>query len=105
MKLITRQLLAELAASRWHSQYHRDGEWRTVVSGNAKIIHDKLLDIGMHPSPDGVDAAIGNDSWTRVQCDCCNQEVDRAVSVDVTYGKYGTHICEKCVDKMKAMFT
>ena len=105
MNIITRQTLARDAAGRWHGQYFRNGAWRSPVLGDAQKIHERLMDLGLAPNPEDVDRVIGNDSWTRNMCSCCSKYAERVVSVDVTSGEYSTHICEKCVGEMKALFT
>lgn len=104
MKLITRQDLANDSASRWAAQYqHRDGTWKSPFFDPSKI-HTSLVALGQNPTPDQVDAVIGNESWTRLTCCHCKQPAPCVARVDVTGGEYVTDICENCVSNMAVLF-
>lgn len=103
MKIITRQDLADRAHDRWHNLYFTKATetWRdTSMMADSGEIYTKICLLGPHPKPEHVDAVIGNDSLTRLTCNCCRRDVARVVAVDVTHGEYATHLCADCVIKM-----
>lgn len=101
MKIITRQDLANGAADRWRNQYQRpSGDMRRDFQGG----YAALLALGPTPKPEAVNAAVGNDSWTRLTCSACQKEVARVVAIDVTSGEYATHLCADCVIQMADLF-
>lgn len=44
-----------------------------------------------------VDTTIGNDSWTRLECDVCQMDRDRLVAVPRDYGD-DISICSECAN-------
>ncbi len=105
MFLQTRQDLANAAAARFCEMYNKSLEQSFFLSKKTrKQIYDEMMALGMTPKPEEINTIVGNDSWTTLTCSHCGEEVGRIVCIDVTYGEYSTHICEPCVDKMKALF-
>jgi hypothetical protein len=64
-----------------------------------------LVDLGMHPNPDDVDAILGTDSSTRTQCNYCGEcgvdvlKIERRFDPFPTFcgGGRSLHLCKKCL--------
>lgn len=83
-------------AERWGDTYHDAGGWRRVSSGNSKDIHDRLCDLGPTPNPEDVAKAIGNKSWTHLNCAGCGY-VTRAVNVAAEHASDTVYMCRDCL--------
>ena len=99
MRLITKQQLAEDAPIRWAAQYditrrrihgHERASWPADVY-EALCTEPKL-------TPERVAEIIGNGSWTKLECEECQQDVERAVQIGETL------LCEDCVRRATALF-
>jgi len=55
-------------------------------------VYNDLIALGESPEPNDVDAIIGNGSWTRLTCDHCKRDVDRAVGIGSNW------ICFECLN-------
>ena len=96
--LITRHGRAAEAAGLWRRQY---GAASAKSDGKEKIAL-ALEALGSAPEPSDVDAAIGNDSWTNVMCDGCDQ---RRLMVAVQVGQepdYESSTAVLCVACLRA---
>jgi hypothetical protein len=97
-RVITRQTLAAGAAARWATQY-----W----PGSAQCEPDKLEKfekleaLGDAPTPEQVDAAIGNCYWTEMPaCDCCGAEGEPMLlemGQPADYGSRTLICCAQCL--------
>ncbi len=95
MKLVTSQSLADGVKERWLSQYRGiiDGS-RPNYGMDKGMIYANLC--ALDPiTPEAVDAAIGNTSWTQIRCDCCEKYVSRAIVFD--FDEHTTSLCEPCL--------
>jgi hypothetical protein len=102
VKLLTRHQQAETAPDRWAAQYaHYDPK------SDKKEIERQLFAALDAPSfnADLVDCIIGNKSWTRIECDECGQQVERAVQVgqEPDYDSHTVTLCVPCVTKAAAL--
>lgn len=104
MYVITKQQLAESAAKRWGDQYiNRYGGTWYVGGRHVGDVHINLVALGPHPTPAEVDAAIGNSSWTLLECDVCEQGVDSAISMSPPYiSERHLTVCLPCLIKAQA---
>ena len=98
MELITPESLAKNAAARWASSYRRNGKWYFMKRESSGDIHVRLVELGAAPTPEQVEAVIGNGSWTKTECDDC----DAANVPVVRYGieDYDTacaDVCRSCL--------
>jgi len=104
MNILTKQDKANKVAERWKKAYYStlQGKWVYDHYKDKEAIYTKLLDLGDTPSPTDIDAAIGNSSWTRLTCDCCEAEVDTVVQFKaIAHDEYGdTELCKECVTKI-----
>jgi len=98
MRIISRKLRAMQAAQAWRSQYFVGAQWGRTVSGDTKVVYDKLVSLGNSPKPEKVNEVIGNDSWTNVHCHECGQKVDKVVQVGEPedYQSATAGICASC---------
>ncbi len=93
---VTRQSLANEAASHWHATYD-SGEY-----GADKLVIGRALDaLGPTPDPDAVDRVIGNSCWTHYwQCSGC-EKLDPDVVVQVgqepDYESSTAFLCLDCL--------
>jgi hypothetical protein len=101
--LQTRQAKADGAAARWFKQYWR----KEGMPADKGIIYHALLKLGASPSPDAVDEAIGNTSWTGIDCDACGKRVERAVMVgqEPDYESCTATICGDCLAEAAALIS
>ena len=102
MKLITRQSLANEAAAGWEKTYGK-GQYGEDNANKTTL----LKALGATPDPDEIDRIIGNDSWTRRDCDECKQDVPAVVQLgeEPDYETATACICLKCLKKAVAMAT
>ena len=103
MNILTKQDKANTVAERWKQSYKgREGRWYHTVSGDSKIKYKALIALGSNPSPEDITSTIGNSSWTRLTCDCCEQEVEIVVQFKGrAHDEYGdTELCKECVTKI-----
>lgn len=91
MELITRKSRAAGAAEAWSNQYPRE----------KRDIFEALVDLGPKPNPEDVNKVIGNDSWTRVACDECGEEVYAVVQIgqEPDYDSATAEVCLSCLSK------
>lgn len=106
MRNITRQVMANIAAESWQAAYlkFQPSERKRLIPPHVEGIYAKLTQLNP-VTPEAVNAIIGNESWTRLTCDHCHQDVEAAVSVDVTRGECVSHICLSCAQAMVDMFS
>lgn len=72
-KLSVSDIVSEVA-DRWHQQYYRNfGRSYLAGGGDPEDIYQAILSAS---SVAEINDAIGNDSWTTVQCDYCGKKVD-----------------------------
>jgi hypothetical protein len=102
MKLETRERRAAEAARRWRRQYFKDDRWVSTFSGSSEDIYRALRGLGQSPDPDKVDGLIGNESWTEIECDLCDESVETAAVMEAD-GR-GITICQPCSKKVAALF-
>jgi len=109
MKLITKVGKAQRAADHWYKCYSSDGSYWEGSGYNdkrtRKEIHSQLLDLGTHPSPDEVEAVIGNKSWTDCTCHECGKSVDELVQIgqELDYESMTAEVCFPCLKKAVKM--
>ena len=103
MNLITRQELANKAKDQWKDQYCNQGIWN--YGETTKLTYQKLEKLGDKPSPEDVAKAIGNSSWTRINCSECGESVDSAVVLGtIDYDSEYVYACKNCLTKALELF-
>lgn len=105
--IITRQILASEAAERWRYQYS-EGKfgWKsTGMPVQPMDIHRSLVALGPTPTPEQVNAVIGNSSWTRLTCNQCAKEVDSVIVVgqEQHCESYTAHLCPECLEQARKL--
>ena len=115
MIIRTQRQLIQAVAKRWRETYQPFKNdrplfsWRTGVTSpplNKQQIADALdaLD-GDTASADDVSAIIGNESWTRLNCDECKADVTLTVQVgnEPDYESHRAELCLECAEKAAAL--
>lgn len=97
MNLITRKGLATKVAKRWKNSYFKNGEWR--YGEDKENIYLRLEALGSNPTPEDVNQAIGNNSWTNVRCDECDRQAAEVVQIgeDLDYESCTANVCKECL--------
>jgi len=94
---LTREDRARTAAERWQQQYCLPARgWTQPPFGNPEQKHRALVRLGENPTPDDVDRVIGNDSWTRLECDVCETSAQALVVIELLYERRPTALCGRC---------
>jgi hypothetical protein len=102
-KLTKRDVILDVA-NRWLRQYDariKRGEEQWTET------HRRLLGLDLATAtPEDVQAVIGNASWTRMECEVCDAEVEELVLFDgKARDEYGrTQICRGCAEKILSAF-
>lgn len=100
-EVITRQTLANSAAQNYEATY--GGARASFRLSNGRMSHDvlrALRALGPTPSPDDVDATVGNSSWTTPErCSACGVAADAVVRVGMAldYESLTAYLCGRCL--------
>lgn len=79
---------------RWREQYGTGTGWEKDES--KQLIQAELDALRVSEMTEGrIAEIIGNESWTRLECDNCGRDVDEIVSLGKRHGF--VNICERCV--------
>ncbi len=102
MEKIIRKDAALRVAEAWKNQYFSNGKWSTHYRNglrdqeeSAEITYRAIL--AADGNPDVIDAAIGNDGWTRAFCSECREYKDEAINF--SNHNEGCIVCMECVQK------
>ena len=98
MRLIRRAGKALGVAEQWRSTYCPNGVW--LYGPDKQIVHEALVALGDAPSPNAVDKAIGNSSWTSTRCDECGTVTAENILMlgeEPDYESATVHICAPCL--------
>jgi hypothetical protein len=100
MNTLTKENHVASVPARWRRQYGK-GEW--VNDFKKQDIQNKL-DAAI-PSKEVYDKIIGNQSWTRLECDSCGKDVEIVVFVkSKASDEYGeSAFCKKCLEEYLKM--
>lgn len=95
--IVTRQMLASKAAVNWQDQY-KTPQWRHTDKMGTLV---ELVALGPTPTPEQVNAVIGNSSWTRLVCNQCSKEVDTVIVVGQVqdYESSTASLCITCLEQ------
>lgn len=97
MKLLTTRGLIRTVAERWEEQYCDTAP----LPDKMDILHRlRAIDKDKAATED-VKAIIGNDSWTRIECDECKRSVPVAVQLgdEPDYESHTVIVCVGCLNK------
>lgn len=102
MRDVSPKALAATAALRWRAAYLRGDVW---YSPKMKDLYDRLVALGAAPNPADVNAAIGNDSWTRMPCSetGCDEVAAVEVGQEPDYESRTAYLCADCLRRAVAM--
>ena len=95
MELITSKQLAIDTAKRWNTQYSEYCDTRKRILG-------KKLATLTNPTPEEINAIIGNASWTTPpKCGECNKQFDYIIKIgeEQDYESNTAYICRSCLVK------
>lgn len=101
MKLVTKRSTIEGVADRWEKQYQSYLKAGDDRYGDKRAVLDRLrkLDLSSCPEDDVIDA-IGNNSWTLVDCQGCGGDHDRVVIMSYeSDAGYPIQFCIACLDE------
>lgn len=78
----------------WRKQYPKGCE------ESSEKIYKQLVALKV-PTEDKIKSIIGNDSWTRLECDECHQDSDIVIRLgqEPDYDSATVHVCMKCLRK------
>ncbi len=99
MELITRQLLANKAAEEWRNTYFNGESWESTIDGDAEIVYNKLVALGGSPHPNAVDSIIGNNTWTKLECESCHSNTSALIKFDLPHNDDEVQICADCIER------
>jgi len=88
----TRQELIEHVAERWERQYPSA---RGFLGKDKEDIYAKLFNLP-RLEKSAIDEAIGNDLWTKNECEVCERDVDAVIIFEV-FIEQGTVVCGDCL--------
>lgn len=101
MERVTLRAKCAGVAQKWREQYFVNKCWGTTQRGSSRDVYEKLIELG--PSPTSVQIAdvIGNDSWTHVRCDECEQPQERVIRLGQRpdYDVSTIYICDECLNR------
>ena len=103
MEKITRQSKAASTAARWKNNYFGYAKWfvSDLTGLDSEKIHRALRALGDNPTPEAVNAVIGNTAWTDIHCEECQCRTPEcviefcAVEDDIEYP--GVRLCVNCL--------
>jgi hypothetical protein len=95
--VFSRRTYWKSAAARWKQRYFWGGEWSQIAGGSSQAVYTKLLSA---QSADDVDKAIGNDTWTSIDCEVCRtRKPVSVVHLQDMDGFDGIYVCLSCLEK------
>ena len=87
---------------RWHNAYNY-GEWLNDQDKQDKA--EKLFALSSEElTKENIDKIIGNDSWTKLHCDECNEYVKKYIILSVDGGDCIYRICPECIKEAYEAF-
>ncbi len=84
----------------YDATYTQEDQWRVGLNRPTKETYDKLIKLDLETaSKEDIAQIIGNDSWTRLNCDQCNREVDKVIRLGEVedYESATAYICPDCL--------
>lgn len=101
MIVTTLQQVVDSVPERYKMQYCRYGKWGGLSPefGPPEDTYNRLMALPSPLSKQDVDEIIQNTSWTRLQCDECQREVETIVRLgeEPDYESSTARICPDCL--------
>lgn len=95
MSLIFLRDIINSAPERWKSQYTnydgRDGYEKGLKTARLEALRPD------ERTAENIERIIGNDTWTTLKCEVCNEPADALYSFIPSYADSGTSVCLACV--------
>lgn len=110
MKLITERDLIRGVAKKWYKAYAPNGRgvaWGRLIHESSETIYRELEAIDKETAtPEDVAKIIGNDSWTRIVCGECKEDVSAVIrcGAETDYESATACICRRCSMTMTALW-
>lgn len=95
MRLITKKIKAHEAITEWRQTYDACGEpYETTTKALLALKPEEV-------TAETVDKITGNDSWTRIVCDVCNQDVSSVTEFGPVRDMFTqtAHVCLPCLER------
>lgn len=102
MKKITRRGIIKSVPAKYKSQYFNSDGWRTILKGPTQPTYDALIALDLETATEkDISDIIGNESWTRLECDECDKEVETVIMLgqEPDYESSTACICPNCLAK------
>jgi hypothetical protein len=103
MKIITERDLIRDVVKRWELQYPEEKVQQFKYPHlNFNDICNSLKKLNLETcSAQDIENIIGNESWTRILCDGCGQNVTWVIQLgqDPDYESNTVHLCKECFKK------
>ncbi len=94
---VTRRDVLATIAMRWFAQYGPDFQ-RISRDTTRATTYDKLAALDpATASREDYDKIIGNTSWSKIECDACNRDVDEAAEITSSYDDVRHLLCADCL--------
>lgn len=106
MELITLRDKIRHVLAGWWSQYCDGKEWHIGYNqpGRSEQVYKELCALDLdHCSAEDVEAVIGNDTWTTLECYECGEVADKVVAFEVNH-EYLFYLCAGCTHRAARLF-
>jgi hypothetical protein len=98
--IVTKQNLLDHLAARWREQYPNSSRNK---NNSFYRVYIELKEAGKNLTEEMAAKIIGNDTWTKLNCDCCFKDCERLVTISMMYRDCEfVSLCEDCLSE--AMF-
>jgi hypothetical protein len=96
MKVIKKADIIKSVSETWKRTYYNlfQGTWKEVRRGSSEDYYKRLLDA---KTEEEINTIIGNDLWTRNDCDECQK--DQNMTIEYNVEEYTFNLCEDCLRK------
>jgi len=102
MNIITRREKIANVAQAWKRQYYNGCKWSYNNDNDKEAKYNRLMHLPSDATEHDIEEIIGNDSWTGVGCDICEDEHCVAViglSWSAEYGEPLAWVCLACLQE------
>ena len=102
MNIITRREKIANVAQAWKKQYYERNKWIYNTQGDKEAKYNRLMRLPSDATEHDIEEIIGNDSWTGVDCNICEDEHCIAViglGRSAEYGEPLAWVCLACLQE------
>lgn len=98
--ITTRKQVIAAAPDRWARQY---ADYRFTDADRKAEITKQLQALSAEEvTKENVDRITGNQSWTRLECDSCQEDSEAVANFDY-WSEHSVSVCLKCLNKAKRL--